>query len=347
MLREERNEAVRKRIAVSYHLDALSGSETEQYIKHRLNVAGAAVKIFTPEAIHEIYSFTCGYPRLINIICDHALLAGYSKELNMIDEAVIKECKKDLHILSDKHQTEKEETEPEDVQEEYEFVEKPEEKRHSMRIGILVSLILLSVLAGYLISNFKLVKTLRLTIKEIVQLKSIEISGKEMPKNEIAKRRVLNKNQISKNAPTKKSVSPREITESSSNNDNNRKNDLVPLKGLTSFQEQKHIIYFNHRSNMLPNYAFETLDQIVKFSSYYPESEIVVEGYTDSSGNYLYNNDLSKVRAEAVKNYLVAKGVYATKINTFGMGSENPIESNETSDGRKKNRRVEIKLKLK
>ena len=131
MLREERNEAVRKRITVSYHLDPLTEGETEQYIKHRLNVAGANGMIFTHEAICEIYSFTCGYPRLINIICDHALLTGYSKESSMIDVGIIIECEKDLHILSDKDQNATEETEPEEVQEAYEFIETPKKQRLS------------------------------------------------------------------------------------------------------------------------------------------------------------------------------------------------------------------------
>ena len=111
--------------------------------------------------------------------------------------------------------------------------------------------------------------------------------------------------------------------------------------------EHRSIIYFNHGSNLLPNHALETLDQIVKFSSHHPATEIVVKGYTDSFGNNIYNKNLSRGRAEAVKKYLVTMGVPAEKINTYGMGSENPIESNETFDGREKNRRVEIELELK
>lgn len=96
ILREERNIAVRKRIAVSYQLDSLDEKETEKYINHRLNVAGASQNLFTPEAIREIFYFTEGLPRLINITCDHALLTGYSKKLKRIDDSVIAECKRDL-----------------------------------------------------------------------------------------------------------------------------------------------------------------------------------------------------------------------------------------------------------
>lgn len=346
MLREERNEAVRKRITVSYHLDPFSESETEQYILHRLNVAGADGMIFTHEAICEIYSFTCGYPRLINIICDNALLAGYSKELSMIDVGIIIECEKDLHILSDKHQTAAEETEPEGVQETYEYIETPKKKRHTKRIGIFVSLIMLTVLSVYLLYNFQTVNTLLSTIKEIVQPKNVEISEKQALNNEIAQKRPSKETQSNRIVPAKKSVSPQEISELPPKQDDHHRNDLIPIKNLTAFQDKLFTIHFKHKSNKIPDNSIQILDQIIRISSKYPELGIVVEGHTDSHGNYFYNKKLSQIRADAVKNYFVSKGIPAKKISTFGMGSENPIEGNETFAGRKINRRVEIKLKI-
>jgi type II secretory pathway predicted ATPase ExeA len=64
---------------------------------------------------------------------------------------------------------------------------------------------------------------------------------------------------------------------------------------------------------------------------------------TDSHGNFLYNKKLSKSRAEIVKHYFINKGISSSKIQVFGMGQENPIASNDTPEGREKNRRVEIK----
>jgi general secretion pathway protein A len=98
MLMEERNRAVRQRITVSYHIDPLTESEARLYIKHRLKVAGATRDIFGRDAVREIYNYSGGYPRLINIICDHALLTGYSYNLKSIDKKVIKECEKELYI---------------------------------------------------------------------------------------------------------------------------------------------------------------------------------------------------------------------------------------------------------
>ena len=92
ILMEDRNRALRQRITVSYHIDPLTEAETHLYINHRLKVAGATRKIFDRGAIREIFSFSGGYLRLINIICDHALLTGYSYDLKSIDKKVIKEC---------------------------------------------------------------------------------------------------------------------------------------------------------------------------------------------------------------------------------------------------------------
>ena len=98
MLMDDRNRAVRQRIVVSSHIDLLAEPETEHYIHHRLKVAGATRNIFTSDAVREIYRFSEGCPRLINIICDHALLSGYSAGLKIIDSDVIKDCEGDLRI---------------------------------------------------------------------------------------------------------------------------------------------------------------------------------------------------------------------------------------------------------
>jgi type II secretory pathway predicted ATPase ExeA len=98
MLMANSNRAIRQRIAINYHLDPLTESETRLYIEHRLKVAGASRKIFKSNAFLEIFRSTGGYPRVINIICDHALLTGYIFGLKSIDAGVIKECEQELNI---------------------------------------------------------------------------------------------------------------------------------------------------------------------------------------------------------------------------------------------------------
>ena len=84
--------ALRQRISLVYQIEPLSENETLAYIKHRLKVAGTEKNIFTHNAVQEIYHFSKGYPRLINTICDHALLTGYARNLKKITPDVIQEC---------------------------------------------------------------------------------------------------------------------------------------------------------------------------------------------------------------------------------------------------------------
>ena len=95
---KEINKATQQRIAVKYHIEPLTQKETALYIQHRLKIAGATGEIFNPKAIKEIYNFSRGYPRMINKICSHSMLAGYSKDLKSIDDFVIRECAAELNI---------------------------------------------------------------------------------------------------------------------------------------------------------------------------------------------------------------------------------------------------------
>lgn len=81
------------------HLEPLTREESDQYIRHRLRVAGATRDIFTITALGKIYLCSGGIPRVINNICDHALLIGYSKSLEIINSAVIQECSQDFYFL--------------------------------------------------------------------------------------------------------------------------------------------------------------------------------------------------------------------------------------------------------
>lgn len=90
-LRLYRLRQINQRIAVRYHILPLDQQEVSNYIVHRLKVAGAPDKLqFTPAALDEIYQHSKGTPRLVNIICDRALLAGFVAETFSIDEAIIK-----------------------------------------------------------------------------------------------------------------------------------------------------------------------------------------------------------------------------------------------------------------
>jgi len=89
---------LRQRINLRYRLSPLSEKETREYIGKRLKIAGAKEPVFTEKAIQEIYLKSGGIPRLINILCDNALLNGYALDQKMVDKRSVKEAAKDLKL---------------------------------------------------------------------------------------------------------------------------------------------------------------------------------------------------------------------------------------------------------
>ena len=86
-----------QRISIRYEIIPLSKQETVQYINHRILVAGAGARVsFSPSALKEIYKYSLGYPRLINLVCDRALLSGYNDQVDVIDRAQVNQGIKSL-----------------------------------------------------------------------------------------------------------------------------------------------------------------------------------------------------------------------------------------------------------
>ncbi len=89
-LRRKGLEQFVQRVTVHYHLRSLDHQETAAYIRHRLHVAGGNdPELFTPQAVRRIFDASRGIPRLINILCDGALVYGYADGLTRIDEATV------------------------------------------------------------------------------------------------------------------------------------------------------------------------------------------------------------------------------------------------------------------
>ncbi len=102
------------------------------------------------------------------------------------------------------------------------------------------------------------------------------------------------------------------------------------------------VLFVTGKSELLPA-AQDQLEQVAKALKDQGEIKpMVVEGYTDSVGSDSNNLTLSKNRAEAVRSFLVSKGIPSEKITSVGKGKANPVASNDTADGRANNRRVEI-----
>ncbi len=100
-------------------------------------------------------------------------------------------------------------------------------------------------------------------------------------------------------------------------------------------------LLFDFNSASLPDTVKE-LEVLYQFMKNKPSVTILVEGHTDDKGSKSYNDRLSLMRAEAVKNYLVRKGIAPERIKTVGYGKRKPIAPNDSEFGRRLNRRTEI-----
>ena len=108
--------------------------------------------------------------------------------------------------------------------------------------------------------------------------------------------------------------------------------------------EVKEKIQFDANKATIKKDAAQGLDSLVSKLTGVTLEVIVLVGHTDSVGNDAYNQKLSVRRAEAVKAYLVSKGIEANRIYTEGKGESQPVADNKTAEGRAKNRRVDVEV---
>lgn len=103
-------------------------------------------------------------------------------------------------------------------------------------------------------------------------------------------------------------------------------------------------ILFDTNSSTLRPASVTEIDKMAAILQKYPDTNVLVEGHTDASGNDAINQPLSERRAQAVANEALAKGVASNRITTQGYGSTQPIADNNTAEGKQANRRVEIAI---
>ncbi|GEL11693.1 Outer membrane protein OmpA [Flavobacterium glycines] len=106
----------------------------------------------------------------------------------------------------------------------------------------------------------------------------------------------------------------------------------------------ENAIRFDTNKSTLTAAAKANLDKLVAVFNEYPDTDITIFGYTDSTGPADYNLKLSGERANSVKNYLASKGLSASRFTIQGMGIADPIATNDTAEGRSQNRRVEFAI---
>jgi OOP family OmpA-OmpF porin len=103
-------------------------------------------------------------------------------------------------------------------------------------------------------------------------------------------------------------------------------------------------ILFNTGRASFKSGVSKQIDGMLAIMNEFPKAEFDIKGYTDSTGSASNNLKLSEKRANAVRNYLISKGIAASRLIAKGYGEDAPIDSNKTRAGRSNNRRVEVKV---
>jgi general secretion pathway protein A len=340
MLSEEKNKALRERIAIWYHIDPLTEIETGHYISYRLGIAGSENEIFTSDAIREIYFISKGIPRQINILCDHALLAGFAFDVKEIDASVIRECAKDLRMLSYGNKKENSAQKIDEKKTLPADIVASKKKLPTSQIFASLSVILL-IIIGFLIYSLKLWNIEDITaqwLQTYTENKDLTSVDQDLGSEGLKTQIHASNNDQGKPYSGLKGETLLDVRSDT------KKDSQVDIKREIFSPKMKFIVYFKKNSNELHDKAVAKLDRIVKFLTNNPETKVEVKGYTDSSGLLDYNLYISNLRANIVKSYLGSKGIDNSRIEARGLGPENPIASNETLEGRRLNRRVEIEF---
>lgn len=380
ILMDDRNKSVRDRITASYQIEPLTELEVSTYIRHRLRVAGTTKLVFSPDAVRGIYFYTKGYPRLINILCDRSLVNAFAKERLVIEADIIKESARDLRITmgrdqpEKKAQTEKKKT-PIPAPAPVAPVAVPSRRSRELSFGLRkfasVNLLLIIGLVAYfysdlLFENFKHLKNSQIANRitawfqgtepdyAMVEKQAIIGSGNALKiKN---KRGELSSAAMAKSQKSLPASEPKQMTTPSDElkkigaggtaEKSDQAGRTVESPVASTVKMTNFVVHFDYSSDEIPPESQEVLNRIAGIFFKSPVKDITVKGYTDSFGNENYEKYMSVERAMRVKNFLVSKGIPASSLNVYGMGSENPDGINTTAGERQENNRVEIEVSL-
>lgn len=438
LLREE-NRALRQRITVHYDISSLSLEETAIYLDHRLKIAGASRSLFTREAVQQIYLFSRGYPRLINVIADRSLLTGFVSEVSEVGPRIVLECARELKIpaprltagrkaaavkerLTAGGEVQAEETvepdedaatvtDPSNLEQQAGTESKPAAGRHnaastpvvrrkdrkSVFLPVFLALIVLLAASAGAALFFSPVQSRQIIADARYKVLSLVKRQPWLPLHGTGERVIPGSGTTKSDSipplppgpdsakpgatqpaadgaeeespPEKRGAAvtaPAAVEEEEARGDDavgtkaddeegslatdeqSRENESrqdEKAAGEEDFSGPPVIIGFGHNSNSLTVYGAAVLDRLAERLRGRPYSLVVIRGYSDALGGKSYNKNISLFRAGIVRSYLMAKGINPDTIVALGLGAEKPIGSNETVEGRRKNRRVEIEVR--
>ncbi|HKL82673.1 MAG TPA: AAA family ATPase [Desulfobacter sp.] len=352
ILNRPQNRAVLQRMTLNYNLDPLTPEEVDEYIRHRLKVAGTQERLFDRDAVQEIFLYSGGFPRRINILCDHSLLSGFVREQRVIDAGIVKECAKELKIPAhvrnrdindafkpDTYHKNGNNAPGDRADRDFDHHTPvpqppspvPQAQKKRLPWGNLLILICFFIFAWYFMFPdlfFSMRSRVEQpfdqtqeTIKEQNTDKTIQPGNQPVVQNSEHPEEL------------KFVIDPPETDRSPELN-----NPLPPLP------RDKITVRFKHNGNAITEEGLKKLKALSKSLIGHQDSKILITGYTDAMENGAYNVRLSEFRANIVKSFLLGLGVKSYQMQIQGRGGQDPIESNDTPWGRMMNRRVEIEV---
>ncbi len=324
LLIKPENKAVRLCLGLQAKIVPFEPGETVNYIRHRLKISGGTEKIFTARAFRLIHQYSRGVPRAINMICEEALQAGFLRGKNILDHNLILECvqKQKLAVpsgLSDLNSppVEKKEVEnvldkcaPRDI--ECQTITAGLAVRKTKRmvpVFCAISVLVCIGLAGYFFSLKKEIPV-AVEVADTVASQDVGVAAVQF--------------------------SPEIIETESVSGEAGREKKML--------KTGKIILGLQPGTVKLTVAAVRIFSEFVEILLQYPDTLIVVKGFVSSKNNSQANIQLSRERAENVRQLLRKHGVMDTQIEVIGMGIQDPVATNDTPAGRLKNRRVEIEI---
>lgn len=401
ILTQPNNRAVGQRLTGKAELVPLSPSETEEYIRHRLKVAGTEEELFTSKAIQLICRAAEGNPRLINMICDQALNAGAAAEARLIDRKIVEECLAQLNLP------------PAARQEQAVCAGDKNRVRHLLhrmtdrlpddrrwrwvKYGLGVVLI-----GGIGISFFlpsenggdtgadagrpavqqpaaleKVRPDLSPAVGKLepigkaIDLNMVPDRKEAMVKNKDDAKKAIKERAVSKGTREEASTDPEQVPAEMADTSVGppevtpreepggdkaagisprplaEQAKAVPAEEparLPPMQSGRIVLPLGPNSLGLTDEAAKEYGKFIAELKNYPKAKLLVKGFVSAKSNSPENVRLSEERAMAVQKLLVKSGIDPTRITVKGMGNQKPLASNDTNEGRTKNRRVEVEV---
>lgn len=364
------NRAVRQRLTLNYNIEPLTASETFQYIRHRMKVAGSLTPIFEASAITEIFNYSGGFPRRINVLCDHCLLSGFVKERKSINSEIVLECAKELSIPLYSKTLENENDSKSKNQEQggnnpaQQGDNQPKSARPRFYWGIEALQDRFNPVSGFLLAIAVVVILWFLFFPS-----HFSDSLSRVKNNVITYKHNNYDDQIDYDPRLEKPEpvtppEPVEVPESTSPEVVNdvEQPDVAPVDNTSApapepevetepetpevlpLPKEKILVRFKHDTTDMNDKDLDALNEFAEALKTHPETRILISGYTDSEGVESYNKKISEFRANIVKSFFMGKGIISDQITVVGLGGQNPIQSNDSAWGRMMNRRVEVEI---